>query len=163
MTIISEFFFYEDIYINAEYLLDQWEYTTVGTSRPKDPYSIPVRLSADAGFVRNWCSRINQHQTGITLKAAKDGDTPQTINGTLVNFSYSDDFLASRKPFASNQNLPIELFKPLGWQSLPDVPLIKIVQHKTTAPVDVHNPILQSYLDICLKGCLEYGEEFAVE
>ena len=163
MTILNDFIFYEDIYINSEYVLDQWDHITVGTFRPKDPFSIPVRLSADAGLIREWRSRINEHQTGITIRAAKDEETPQTINGTLVNFQYTEEFLVSRQPFASSLSVPIELFKPLAWQSLPNVPFVKVVQHNATAPVDMHNPILQSYLDICLKGCLEYGEEFAVE
>eukprot|EP00966_Prymnesium_polylepis_P080688 1869484-Prymnesium_polylepis.1 len=30
-------------------------------------------------------------------------------------------------------------------------------------PPSVHYPILQTYIDVCVSGCLEHGEEFARE
>ena len=30
-------------------------------------------------------------------------------------------------------------------------------------PPSITHPILQTYIDVCLSGCLEYGEEFARE
>lgn len=154
------FFFHTDIFINTSYRLEEWK--TLIKSGRTDIYGTPVRLRADAGFIRDWCGRVKGLQTAIALRPVKKDETHGTINGVLYAL-YGEDSDLVRQLFISSAKIPMECFEPLGWQSLPDFPYAYAVLPRVMEPVDIHYPILQTFLDTCLKGYLEYGEEFAVE
>ena len=147
------------VFINTEYRLR--EFSSLIGSVVDDLFTIPVRMKASAGYLREWCGRFDGLQTQYDNRPAQTGETPRTINGVLRGI-YDEAFF-SRGGQILYEQIPMEHFESLGWQSLPDVPFVHIFRSKTIMPVNIDYPILQSYLDTCLKGYLEFGEDFAVE
>jgi hypothetical protein len=85
------------------------------------------------------------------------------INGVFV--SIPPDVLASfdaREEGYTRMPLERRGVVPLGPQAVPEGDLwiyVPVAPHLPTAEC----PILQSYVDVVLTGCLEFGESFAVE
>ena len=156
MRELKNILFCVDVFVHTKYRVAQWTLTP-GT---EEHFSIPVRLSQKAGYVRDWCGRPAGLQTLVSARRVEHGEPPQTINGVLLAI-YDD--AAELQRLAKLNKISIGLFEPLGWQPLPDVPFVYIFTPFKLEPVNVHFPILQSSLDTCLKGFLEYGQDFAVE
>ncbi|MCH8888498.1 MAG: gamma-glutamylcyclotransferase [SAR324 cluster bacterium] len=148
------------VYINTEYRLR--EFGALTETLEDDLFTIPVRMNAGAGYVRAWCGRFDGLQTQYDLRPVKKGETPRTING-VFRAIYDEAMLSYTSEHGRYDKIPIEHFAALGWQSLPGVLFVYIFRAKSVASVDIEYPILQSYLDTCLKGYLEYGEDFAIE
>lgn len=149
-----------DIFVNTEYRVAHWG--SVLSPGTEEHLSIPVRLSKNAGFVRDWCARVVGLQTTVCARPVNNGELPLSINGVLLAI-YDDDDELERRAYGNGFKIPIEHFESLGWQPLPDVSFVHMFVPYLLEPVDLHNPILQTSLDTCLKGFLEYGQEFAVE
>ncbi len=161
------------------------------TSRTaSDPTAIsvvPVRVSAKAGFARAWNF---QHPTAaitaLGVARMPDGVAGRPINGvcTPISLDGADvgadttnpglpqavlDREAGYTPFP----IPAALCEPLGWSTLPpgatvwlfvpDSPDPTLGPGRGLRPACESNPILQTYVDICILGCLEFSREFAIE
>lgn len=148
------------VFINTEYRLQE-EGTLTGFP-VDDLLAIPVRLSAEAGYVRDWCGRFDGLQTQYDLRPVREGENPRTINGVLRAI-YDESYFSLENERGRFEKIPMEHFETLGWQSLPDFPVCHAYKARSVEPVNIHYPILQTYLDTCLKGYLEYGEAFAIE
>jgi hypothetical protein len=94
--------------------------------------------------------------------ASGDGGTPRLPQAVL-------DREVGYTPFP----IPSELLEPLSWAELPAgstvwlfVPNSQVAGGKPGTGLDFassHHPILQTYVDICILGCLEFSREFAIE
>ena len=96
-------------------------------------FSIPVRLSQEAGYVRDWCGRIAGLQTLVSARQVEHGEPPQTINGVLLAIY---DAAAELQRLAKLNKISIGLFEPLGWHPLPDVPFVYIFTPFKLEPVN---------------------------
>ena len=148
------------VFINTGYRLQE-EGTLTGFP-VDDLLAIPVRLSAEAGYVRDWCGRFDGLRTQYDLRPVREGENRRTINGVLRAI-YDESYFSLENERGRFEKIPMEHFETLGWQSLPDFPVCHAYKARSVEPVNIHYPILQTYLDTCLKGYLEYGEAFAIE
>merc|ERR1711881_216117 len=70
-------------------------------------------------------------------------------------------------------HIPTECLEPLGWAKLPEGATLWMYVpdgHDASKSPGVElklatfqHPILQTYVDVCIEGCLEYSPEFAKE
>jgi len=150
--------------------------------------AIPVRVSASVGYARSWnFQHPTEKLTALGLEKTEAG-AGRTINGVVYPVLSASGMEALDKREIGYTRVAIATghLKPLSWQTLPDgarvwmyVPLGPAASTATleagednddearagvglTGP-SFHNPILQSYVDVCILGCLEYSEEFARE
>ena len=91
-----------------------------------------------------------------------------TINGVLYPIYENIEAFDEREEGYFRLRLELNQLEPLSWQNLPQgediiiyVYCLNVENQKQKATYEL--PILQSYVDVCIKGCLEYGSEFADE
>ena len=131
---------------------------------------IPVRISSDFGYKRVWNFQSSSAKlTALGLIKAENC----TINGVIYPVKTNDiPILDSREEGYTRTEVPIEYVESCNWQELPKHPIkiwIYIPNGKTRVPgtelvpSDKYYPILQTYLDIVILGCLKYGIEYTVE
>ena len=158
------------------------------SSDPDAVAAVPVRVKASAGYARSWnFQHPNAKLTALGLEKTEAG-AGRTINGVVCPVLSASGMEALDKREIGYKRVAIATkhLEPLSWQTLPDgarvwmyVPLGPAASTATleagednddearagvglTGP-SFHNPILQSYVDVCILGCLEYSEEFARE
>merc|ERR1712187_978804 len=83
------------------------------------------------------------------------------------------DAVDAREEGYTRVRIEAKHLKPLGWPKLPpDAKVWMYIpnghdENKTPGvalrPASFKFPMLQSYIDVCILGCLEYSEEFAIE
>lgn len=141
---------------------------TAGTIVP----AIPVRVNAKFGYVRAWNFQSPTSQiTALGLRKTKPGKGA-TINGVL--YAVKGDNMAAfdeREEGYTRVEISRDMIEAVSWQQLP--PSGKIWVYVPNGPggkpgeglklADRRYPILQSYIDLTLKGAMEYGDEFARE
>ena len=128
--------------------------------------AIPVEISKKEGYIREWNFQKNiVNATFLGVRKAEEGEFSTNINGIIYpcfeNINKFDEREKGYKRHELNKNNII----PKSWQNLPShsckiwiyVPEIK---HQFKKGPTFNKPILQSYLDICVNGCLEYGLDF---
>eukprot|EP00942_MAST-04A_sp_MAST-4A-sp1_P007757 g7757.t1 len=145
---------------------------------------VPVRISSEVGYSRAWnFQHPTAKITALGLKKCQTGETACTINGVcspiITNNSDDNDGgeatlpkeILEREVGYTPVSIPSKFCKPLSyarlpensyvWMFVPDGPIgkpginLKMASHT--------HPILQTYVDICILGCLEFSKEFAIE
>jgi hypothetical protein len=156
------------------------------SSDPDAVAAVPVRVAASVGYARAWNF---QHPiakiTALGLEKTEAG-AGRTINGVVcpVLSASGMEALDAREIGYTRVAIASEQLEPLSWQTLPDgarvwmyVPLGPLLSSEVGEADDddaaragvgltgpsFQRPILQSYVDVCILGCLEYSEEFAKE
>lgn len=135
--------------------------------------AIPARISASFGYTRAWVFNCPCGFTALGLREPRDGESANTINGVLYPVE-GDDMTAfdQREAGYKRVEVPLQFVEALSWQQLPEHGKIWIYVSEGTdgqpggkgleGPTS-QLPLLQSYIDVVLRGGLEYGEDFARE
>ena len=128
---------------------------------------IPARLSNKFGYRRSWNYRcFTSKFTALGLEKVTK-EKARTINGVLFpvfdnNIKYFDD----REEGYNRIKIPKNMIESCCWINIPNYEcnIYTYVPKKENSYFPDHNyPYLQSYIDMCILGCLKYGNEFAKE
>ena len=138
----------------------------------KATVAIPVRVSAEFGYVRAWVARSSSGFTALGLRKPAAGETAETINGVLYPVEGSDmtPFDAREKGYVRLE-VPLAMVQQVSWQPVPqDVKVWVYVPvgeggkpGEGLAPPSAAFPLLESYIDVVIDGALEFGPEYARE
>lgn len=134
--------------------------------------AIPVRVSAEFGYVRAWNDRAASGFTALGLRKPEPGESAMTINGVLYSVAGNDmaafdarerGYVRVEVPHADIEAVSWQAVPAQGhvWVYVPDVP-----GHEPgigLPPPDTRFPIVESYIDVVIEGGLEYGPDFARE
>nr|CRH07050.1 conserved exported protein of unknown function [Candidatus Magnetococcus massalia] len=134
--------------------------------------AIPVRISAAFGYRRAWVFRAGS--MGFTALGLEK-ETPQapasTINGVI--YPVNDQELAAfdkRESGYDRVAVPLEQIEAVGWLPLPKqgrfwlyLPKVSTLAKRGAHRASASHPLVQSYIDLCVRGALEHGEAFAEE
>ncbi len=148
---------------------------------------VPMRVAADAGYARCWnFQHPTSKITALGVRTCPKGQG-RSINGVctpIVTDEWRDDNSDHTPPSLPKAVLdrevgytpfpiPSHLLEPLSWAKLPAgstvwlfVPDSRVEGGKPGTGLSFassHHPILQTYVDICILGCLEFSREFAIE
>ncbi|MGH7103403.1 MAG: gamma-glutamylcyclotransferase family protein [Acetobacteraceae bacterium] len=135
-------------------------------------HAIPVRVSAAFGYVRTWDDRSASGFTALGLVRAGSGAPAMTINGVLFPVEGNDmAAFDAREAGYARVEVPRSEIEAVSWQRLPAQGKIwvYIPERAGEAPgvdlprPDASFPLLQSYIDVVIRGGLEYGPGFARE
>ncbi len=140
------------------------------SSNPDTVIAVPVRLEAAAGFTREW---ISQSPTAklTALGVALDAETSCSINGVVYPCEDIESF-DEREVGYTRVELPREHLTFVSWKAIPADARVWIYvpdgpgakgPGEGLSPASFDYPILQTYVDVCVLGALEYGREFALE
>lgn len=152
------------------------------SSDPNALCAIPVRIHEDVGFERCWnFQHPLAHLTALGLRRVRAGQKGRSINGVCTPIVAS----AGKKDAQLPQEVldrevgytpvPIESkhVTALSWLRLPKDSFVWIFvpngvgedarPGEGLSMASRSHPILQSYVDVCVLGCLDYGRAFAVE
>tara|TARA_B100000795_G_scaffold264804_1_gene245770 strand:+ start:3215 stop:3919 length:705 start_codon:yes stop_codon:yes gene_type:complete len=124
---------------------------------------IPVELSKKCGYHRLWICKKSQYGNYSFLGIVKSKN-PQNINGTLTPIFTCIKKFDKREKGYKRIKIKYDPRKNIlkSKYALPNYPCniyIYIITGKIDYPT-MKCPISQSYLDIVISGCLEYGEAF---
>ena len=139
---------------------------------PEAGDAFPVRIAKEFGYRRVW--NFQSPSAKLTaLGLIKDPNKQTTINGVIYPVLGDDvSKFDEREEGYTRMEIPSYYIESYNWQELPkhkfkvwiyvpngknDVPGIDLV------PPDKYYPILQTYIDIVIIGCLKYGIDYAVE
>jgi hypothetical protein len=119
--------------------------------------AIPVRVN---GIQRAWNFHNPERKRNVLGAVFKENST---CNGVLVmvpeeNLKKFDD----REIGYNRVELQLDIISPLNGHSLPKGKIWMYSPSKLTLPAK-DSPIQQSYIDVVISGCLEFGEDFAEE
>jgi hypothetical protein len=130
--------------------------------------AIPVRVSAQFGYIRTWNDRSSSGFTALGLRKPAPGESALTINGVLypVEGNNMAAFDAREQGYVRVE-IPHADIEAVSWQALPAQGRIWVyVPDKPgqdpgvdLPQADIHFPMLESYIDVVI----EYGPEFARE
>ena len=144
-----------------------------GSTSGKVTAAIPVRLSAEFGYIREWNFRSPTSKlTALGIRKRMPGEAGSTINGVIYPVEGgSIEKFDEREEGYTRVQIPRRMIEAVGWMSLPEEGQIWVYvpdgprgEPGEGLPYpDAFYPILQSYIDICVTGAMEYGDEFAVE
>ena len=134
--------------------------------------AIPVRVSAEFGYIRAWVARSPSGFTALGLRKPLADEKPETINGVLYPVDGTD-----MTPFDKREKgyvriaVPLSQIEAVSWQPVP-----RDVQVWVYVPVgedgkpgeglmapSIAFPLLESYIDVVIDGALEFGLEYARE
>jgi len=170
----------------SDYIFGFGSLINTGSRMKSDPNAadaVPVRISNKLGYSRCWNFQHPIAQlTALGVAKVPEG-TGWGINGVVapVLDAAGMEALDAREIGYQRVAIPTEYTTPLGWPKLPDgsrvwmyVPYGKDDEGDAKAPPELepgtnlemasfHHPILQTYVDLCILGCLEYSEEYAIE
>lgn len=134
--------------------------------------AIPVRVSADFGYIRAWVDRCPCGFTALGLRRRRAGEAPMTINGVIYPVDSSSlPAFDLREAKYRRVLVPRVMIEAISWQGLPETGNVwaYIPDGPGGEPgVDLPDPsarfpIVQSYVDLVLHGALRYGSDFATE
>lgn len=144
-----------------------------GATSGKVSAAVPVRLSAEFGYIREWNFRSPTSKlTALGIRKRQPGEDGSTINGVIYPVEGgSIEKFDEREEGYTRVLVPRNMIEAVGWMSLPKegqiwvyVPEGPSGEAGVGLPLpDAFYPVLQSYIDICVTGALEYGEDFARE
>lgn len=142
-------------------------------TNPNIGHPIPVRLSKDFGYRRCWNFQSPSAKlTALGLEKVNMNES-STINGIICpikdnNLKNFDE----REEGYTRIKIPIKMLQPTSWYELPKHNCniwVYVPNGKNNKPgkgllnANKEYPILQSYIDICINGALQYGEKFTIE
>ncbi|MGH7211885.1 MAG: gamma-glutamylcyclotransferase family protein [Acetobacteraceae bacterium] len=134
--------------------------------------AIPVRVSAAFGYVRAWVDRCRCGFTALGLRRPHPGESAATINGVIYPADGTDmSAFDAREQGYRRVFVPPSMIEGVSWERLPETGTIWVYvpvgpggQPGVGLPVaSAAYPLLQSYIDLVLRGGLEYGSDFARE
>lgn len=134
--------------------------------------AIPVRVSAQFGFVRVWNDRAQSGFTALGLRKADSSFLASTINGVLFPVAGGDiNSYDKREEGYTRLEIPRPYIEALSWQGLPKDGRIWVYVPKQMGgspgiglpEPSGRYPLLQSYIDVVVEGSLEYGEDYTKE
>lgn len=144
-----------------------------GSTSGKVTAAVPVRLSAEFGYIREWNFRSPTSKlTALGIRKRLPGEAGSTINGVIYPVEGgSIEKFDEREEGYTRVQVPRNMIEAVGWISLPKEGQIWVYvpdgpsgEAGVGLPLpDAFYPVLQSYIDICVTGALEYGEDFARE
>ena len=129
--------------------------------------AIPVMLSKKAGYIRKWvCKKSTKgRRSFLGLEKSKDATN---IYGVLCPILKCIENFDKREKGYKRITIKInkknkKLLRPLLKNKLPSSSFnLHIYTVKNSLPPSKKCPITQQYLDVILKGCLEFSKKFAV-
>ena len=134
--------------------------------------AVPVRLSAEFGYVRTWNDRSPTGFTAMGVRKVGVGEAGRTINGVVYPVGGGDmaEF-DDREAGYDRVEIPPRMLQPVSWLAVPSEGRIWMYvptgqrRGGDAGPIlaDCAYPILQSYVDVVVTGGLEYGPDFAAE
>ncbi len=141
---------------------------------PEAGDAIPIRISKDFGYKRVWNFQSSSAKlTALGLVKVDNPNDRITINGIIYPVQGDDmSKFDAREEGYTRIEIPISYVESYNWQKLPQHKIsvwIYVPNGKNNvpgtdlAPPDKYYPILQTYLDIVIIGCLKYGINYAVE
>lgn len=127
--------------------------------------AIPASLvpSARLSLRREWNFRSKTRMTALGVRRVPLSDARE-INGVIYPVRAADlPAIREREVGYDMVQVHPENVKFESWQRLPAGArvFVFVPQGDSAMPADAENPILQSYVDVCVTGFLEYGEPFA--
>lgn len=131
--------------------------------------AIPARISHEFNYRRIWNYKNPTSQMfALGIEKCNENISPSTINGVIFPVIENDlNKFNERELNYTLKEIPKNMIETLSWVNIPKnskiwtyVPNINS-SNNNRAHYD--NPICQSYIDLCLEGCLKYGEDFAKE
>jgi cation transport regulator ChaC len=153
--------------------------------------AVAVVLSVKFGYKREWCYRSSTGFTALGLMKCSSADSPSSteeeidpydgINGVLFRVPNLDSLHAFDQREKGYYRVLVPFHYILVLESLGDPPTqsyakaiskelyqkkiwVYIPEPCNSLYPDENYPILQTYVDICFRGCLQWGgEEFAIE
>eukprot|EP00927_Polykrikos_kofoidii_P078052 TRINITY_DN74932_c0_g1_i1.p1 TRINITY_DN74932_c0_g1~~TRINITY_DN74932_c0_g1_i1.p1 ORF type:complete len:803 (-),score=112.19 TRINITY_DN74932_c0_g1_i1:120-2528(-) len=164
----------------------------VGTAGPEAMCAIPVAISADYQFCPCWNfqNRAGGSQLtagGMVMRRDPRNKNPEAETvGVIYPCPGDAEKMAAmdeREVGYTRFNIPLQYIKSLGWQSIPEgitvfqyVPDTELPDDHPKRPKDEDGnplprapfptreyPLPQTYVDVCITGCLEYGRDFAAK
>ena len=125
---------------------------------------IPVILKKKAGYKRNWVTLENsKHGKYSFLGISKSKKNADNINGIIFPINNKDikNFDKRENPDYYRRKIDLKYFKDYFNMPLPENINIYTYVIKKRFVNNNKCPILQSYLDVVIQGCLEYDNKFA--
>ena len=136
--------------------------STLGAACP----AVAARLLPSYGWARSWCFKAS---TGFTaLGLAPSGDSATAVNGVLFPVDGSQlalldareaGYTRQRVGREHMQALPPASSAQLDFLDRDAVVWVYVPCGEHCAPPSVEHPIVQSYVDVCVTGCLFWGGE----
>ena len=131
--------------------------------------AIPIELSKKTGYQRIWVCKKSKYGNRSFLGLIKNRSKAHNINGVLMPIykciSNFDKREKGYKRIKIRYNPKKKnVIRALSWQKLPNYSCniyIYTIKKELYNKPNKKCPISQSYLDVVLSGCLEYGENFA--
>ena len=125
--------------------------------------AIPVILKKSAGYERNWVTLENSKHGKFSFLGINKTKNNNNINGVLFKINKNDLIKFDKREFPDYYRRKInrKFFKHYFNKDLPNNIIIYTYIIKKKYLNDNKCPILQTYLDIVLQGCLEYNNKFA--
>lgn len=124
--------------------------------------AVPVRVSGALGLVRAWNFRSKSGFTALGLRPARGGES-QSINGVVYKVEGTMEAFDTREVGYRRVEVTRDTIAAVSG-GLPSPPAqIWVYVPDELHPPDAGFPLLQSYIDVCVVGALEHGEEFARE
>jgi hypothetical protein len=134
--------------------------------------ALPARISAGFGYLRAWVDRCTCGFTALGLRLPGPGEAAMTINGVIYPVDAADmTAYDARESNYRRVAVPPGMVEAVSWQRLPEqgtiwvyVPIGPDGQLGTGLPTPSPAfPLVESYVDLVVRGGLEYGPEFARE
>lgn len=164
----------------------------VGTAGAVAQCAIPVVIDARYDFCPCWNfqNRAGGSQLtagGMVMRKDPRNENPEAETAGVIYPGPSDEAkmaaLDEREVGYTRCNIPNEYIRSLGWQLIPDGITVFQYVPNTELPDDhpartkksdgslpprapfptPEYPLPQTYVDVCILGCLEYSEEFAAK
>lgn len=129
--------------------------------------AIPIMLSKKAGYVRKWvCKKSTKGKRSfLGLEKSKDATNIYGVLCPILKCIESFDKREKgykRITIKINNKKNRKLLRPLFKNKLPNGSFnVHIYTVKNSSSPNKKCPITQQYLDVILKGCLEYSKKFA--
>ena len=148
-------------------------------SDPQATDAVPVRVVGDFGYCRAWNFQSSSARlTALGLEKLPAGES-RTINGIISPVFGAEGMAAldEREAGYCRVQIPVECIEATSWIALPEGiadggkavwVYIPMVDGQSGPGVGLSMasykyPILQTYIDVCLLGCLECGTNCAYE
>ena len=121
---------------------------------------VAARISADFGYKRVW----NYQGPGFTALGLEKTNNAMSINGIIYSVKAEDMTVWDQRERNYDRiELPWEFVESVDWMDLPKKGKLWVYVPKVNNTASPSHPIIQSYVDICVTGFLDYSEEFAIE
>lgn len=131
------------------------------TTYPEAGVGFPVQVK---GYARAWIVQSENLPLGLTFLGAVPSAHSQ-LNATLFSVALKAvTQYDSREQMYCRQKINPELLSPLTTENLPSGQIWMYVysQEKAQKPDRLH-PLVQSYVDIFLSGCLQLEEKYQIK